>query len=140
MTYTRYWTISTVAAAALLSLSCDDQPVTEPVPPVPGEALVVFDSPNADEGAVLLTVKGPSVPVLRSGSDGYAVFTKTLSDGSARAIIVGHLADGVLVTAGVDDLERLDEYEVTLDQVSSRDSELRTDLTGFSLTLERVPD
>ena len=98
-----------------------------------GTATVSLVTPNADDGAVLVKLTGPGVANPQPGSSAYDVYFRVVSADELRAMVVGDLSNGVLLTVGVGAVGSIGQYSGTVVEVASRTDVLRTSLTGYSL-------
>jgi hypothetical protein len=103
----------------------------------PGAVLrVTLTTPNARaDGAVLLTVTGPTAVTSVATVPGLRVFAEPLSTTNHLAV-TGPLPNGLLLTIGVPDAARASEYVATIQDVAATTYQLRS-LTGYSLTISR---
>ena len=102
--------------------------------PGPGTATVSLTTPNADDGAVLVTLTGPGVSNPQPGSSAYRLYFRVVSADELRVMVVGDLSAGVLLTLGVGAVTSIGQYSGTFVEVASRTDVLRATLTGYSLT------
>lgn len=101
----------------------------------PGAALrVTLTTPNAGaDGAILLTVTGPTAVTSVAAAPGLRVFAEPLSTTNHFAV-TGPLPNGLLLTIGVPDVNRASQYVATIQDVAATSYQLRS-LTGYSLTI-----
>lgn len=105
--------------------------------PVAGTATVSLATPNADDGAVLLTLTGPSFSNPQSGSSSYKVYWRVASANEVHAIVVGDLTAGVVLTVGVDDVGKLGQYSGSVDEAASRTDQVRASVSGYGVTFAK---
>lgn len=98
-----------------------------------GTAAVSLATPNADDGAVLVTLTGPGVSNPQAGSSAYDVYFRVVSADELRVLVIGDLSNGVLVTVGVGAVGSIGQYSGTVVEVASRTDVLRVSLAGYSL-------
>jgi hypothetical protein len=127
-----------VAAGVLLAVtSACGEGTTPPPAPISTTALRLdLETPHSDDGAVVLTLRGPDVSNLQAASPAYLAYSR--SDSGARAvrlIIVGDLKGGGLGTVSVGPGHQLSDYSVTIDQVAARNDTLRADLSGYRVSV-----
>lgn len=127
-----------VAVGLLLGVAsaCGEGATPPPVPSSPTALRLDLETPNSDDGAVVLTLRGPDVSNLEAASPAYLAYSR--SDSGAREIrliIVGDLKGGALVTASVAPGHQLSDYSVTIDQVAARSDTLRADLSGYRVSV-----
>jgi hypothetical protein len=102
--------------------------------PKAGTATVSLVTPNADDGAVLVTLTGPGLANLQSGNSAYHVYSRVVSAGEVRAIVVGDLTAGPLVNVTVDDVGKIAQYRGTVTDASARSDDARASLAGYGVT------
>ena len=120
----RLWWIVILSAA----LGCLDERATA------GILKVNLTMPNgAADGAILLTVRGPAVPLSAAAGTGLRLFAQSLTSTNHFAV-TGTLASGTILTIEVPDVSQASAYTATIDQVAGSNYQLRA-LTGYSLTL-----
>lgn len=131
-----------VAAALLLGVAsaCGEGTTPPPVPVSPTALRLDLETPHSDDGALVLTLRGPDVSNLQAASPAYLTYTRADSGegGGAREvrlIIVGDLKGGAVATASVAPGHHLSDYSVTIDQVAARSDTLRTDLSGYRVSV-----
>jgi hypothetical protein len=104
--------------------------------PLAGVLIVSLATPNPGaDGAVLLTVTGPSALTSVTPAAGLRVFSEPLGTSNSVAV-TGPLANGAILTIGVLNVARVGDYVATLQGVAASDYTLRA-LTGYSLTISR---
>jgi len=103
----------------------------------PGPVLrMTLTTPNAGaDGAILLTVTGPTAVTSVATVAGLRVFAEPFSTTNHLAV-TGPLPNGLLLTFGVRDVTRASEYVATIQDVAATNYQLRP-LTGYSLTISR---
>lgn len=124
-----------LAATVLVGATCGDD---GPSGPVAGTLSVRLTSPNSGaDGAILLTVGGPTVLSSATAGAGLRLFQPPLGGLETRFAIVGRLNTGAtILTIGVADVRRVDEYSATVEGVARPDYQLRS-LTGYELVVVR---
>lgn len=95
---------------------------------------LVTPNPGAD-GAVLLTVTGPGALTSVTAANGLRVFSQALAATNHFAV-TGPLPNGAILTIGVSDVNRVGDYQATIQDVAASDYTLRS-LAGYSLTVSR---
>lgn len=107
---------------ALLATACGTGELTNPKSPetsraTPGWLSLTFTTPRADDGAVQLTVAGPSIDSLQlTGVQGFA----SVSSGVARLLATGAIRSGVLARFWVADTRNASVYVATVNEVAAR--------------------
>src|SRR5512146_2634509 len=102
--------------------------------PKAGTATVSLVTPNADDGVVLLTLTGPGLANVQSASSSYKVYWRVVSPSEVRAIVVGNLASGAVLTASVDDVGKVGQYAGTVVEAASRTDVVRGSTAGYGVT------
>lgn len=92
-------------------------------------------SPNSDDGALLLEVKGPSVRTVTAKNPSLLVYADTTSTTSVRTVVAGNLTTGGLFTFQVPAGSSVSAYSVTLVEISNRQNQLRNGSSGYTLTI-----
>jgi hypothetical protein len=113
---------------AILACHDDDKTVA---PTGPGVLDVVLTTPNADDGAVLLTVDGAIDSV--QGAP-YVIFS-TASGTGARIVVTGDVVAGVIARLYVPDVGTADQYLAHLDEVAQRGTFALQPPTSYQLEL-----
>ena len=142
MTRTRFFLTAMLTAAAV---GCADKatapanpPPSPPPPPPPGSAIVSLVTPNNDDGAVTVTLRGPGFSNLATASSGYLFYSRLASDTVARVIVLGNVSAGPIFTFKVASGAALPAYTVSIEQVANRVDAMRS-LTGYALTVTAAP-
>lgn len=131
MTTSRWTRIGLSLALLGAGLACGGGDSTGPKA---GTATVSLVTPNADDGAVLLTLTGPGLANVQSASSSYHVYWRVVSSSEVRAIVVGDLASGAVLTAAVDDVSKVGQYAGSVVEAASRSDVVRTSVTGYGVT------
>jgi hypothetical protein len=105
--------------------------------PTAGTVTVSLVTPNADDGAVLLTLTGPSLSNVQSAGSSYKVYWRVASASEVHAIVVGDLTAGVVLTVDVDDVGKLGQYGGTVDEAASRTDQVRASVSGYGVTFAK---
>ncbi len=135
MKRSRWALVAPFAVGAALALACGEDEVTS-VRPVPGTLVVSLTTPNADDGAVAITVSGEGMTNVAAGSPSYAIFTRSPSPSLLKAAVVGGITGGALLSFDVPDLAKADRYHAAISEVADRGNALRgLPLTGYSVTV-----
>jgi hypothetical protein len=126
------WTgIGVTLAALVAGAACGGNDSTGPKA---GTATVSLVTPNADDGVVLLTLTGPGLANVQSASSSYKVYWRVVSPTEVRAIVVGNLASGAVLTASVDDVSKVGQYGGTVVEAASRTDVVRGSTAGYGVT------
>lgn len=121
-----------------LTFACSDDivpPTPDPEGPVPSAVAVVLVGDSAVGGVVLQLAVPDSISVVPADST-HRFFSADIDGGRRIALFARSLEPGALARFVIPDSTRLDEYAVTLEQVTRTDNSAVTDLSGFSLTLD----
>lgn len=125
-------------------VSCGDRaptpPVTPPPPPAPvTRAVVSLATPNADDGALILTLRGPNATAIELTNPSHVLYSRSASSSELRLAIVGDLTAGPLLRFTLSGGQSLAAYTATVDQVASRSDLLRSSTSGYALTVAAAP-
>ncbi len=106
--------------------------------PVAGTLKVNLASPNnGQDGAVLLAISTPVPPVSVSAGAGLTLWGGPVTTTNAKLVLTGNVTSGTILTLQVDDINKVREYGVTLQQVArSSDFQLEP-LAFYSVTVTR---
>ena len=123
-----------VAAAAFgLLVSCGDS-----TGPVAGTLKVNLVTPySGQDGAVMLVLSSPVAPRSVAPGSGLTLWGAPVTGTTARLALTGTVSSGPILTLQVDDVKKVGEYSVTLEQVASSGYALRLPLTGYSATVTK---
>jgi hypothetical protein len=105
--------------------------------PKAGTMAVSLVTPNADDGAVLLTLTGPGLANVQASSSSYRVYWRAASANEVHAVVVGNLSAGAVLTVDVDDLGKVGQYAGAVDEVASRTDQVRASVTGYGVTFAK---
>ena len=123
-----------VVLAAAAASACGESTVLPP-PSSPTALRVDLHTPNTDDGAIVITLRGPDLSNLQPGSAGYLAYFRAASTEETRVIVVGDLNTGALVTLSIAAGHQLSDYSATVEQVASRTDVLRADLSAYRVEL-----
>ena len=108
--------------------------------PAAGTLLVVLTTPNADDGAIRLTLTGPRVTTPREASTSYLVFSRQRSPQELDIAVFGDIQSEALVAMPVLDVATAASYSVVITAVATRGDTLRADLSAYNALVQVVPD
>ena len=91
-------------------------------------------TPNTDDGAILLELRGPDIHALAATNSSLQVFSDT-SSAPIRTVVAGSLSAGALLTFHVPDVGAAASYTATIVDVADRQNKLRSGLTGYTLVV-----
>ncbi len=100
-----------------------------------GNIIVNLATPNSDDGAVRVTFTGPQVTTPQASSGNLVLYSSQRSPEILDVIVVGDLQAGPLFSVAVIDIDRLAEYSASVTEVAARDDTMRSDASGYSLSL-----
>lgn len=119
-----------LAAVGAAWVACEDDG-----PPIPGTVTVSLETPNTDDGALAVTVRGPGITSLTPASSAYLVFWRVVSDDELRALVFGNVTRGPLFSLAVAEGRNPDRYSGIVIEVARQNDELRTDLSSYKITV-----
>lgn len=105
----------------------------------PTSLQVTLSTARSDDGAVIITLRGPDVSELQPATPAYLAYTRSAGTQDARIIVVGNLTAGPLLTLTVGPGHKLSDYSATIEQVATRADALRDDISGYVLTVTPRP-
>lgn len=129
----------TALALMVLLWACDGSSAVDTVP-VEGEMVLSVVSPHADDGALLLSIRGTllSQPVTVNPDHRVFVMEGEADGNEWRVAIVGEQLSGdVLTFAGVTP-DDLGAFDIQVLEVADLQNELRDDLTGYQVSIRNV--
>lgn len=127
-----------VRAALLLSAvllgACD---AGEPAAPLPGDLILTLATPNAADGAMVVSITGPdAVSAVQAAAPGVVVRART-QGATTTVALFGALADGPLVRITVPDVRQARRYSATVREAADPQNAARASLAGYALTVSR---
>ena len=129
----RHWQLLAVFTLALAStLACGSD---EPTAPVPGTLVVTLTTPNADDGAILLSISGGGIDTPTTVATSHLLFQRLTGTSSVNTVVVGNITAGPLLRFDVPNVNDASSYVATITEVADRDNGLRTSLAGYSLSI-----
>jgi len=135
--------LTIAAAAACADRATSPTPPPPPLPPPPpvpaGSAIVSLTTPNSDDGAVAVTLRGPGISNLATASSGYIFYSRLASDSVARVIVIGNVAAGPIFTFKLASGAGVSAYQVVIDQIATRGDALRTSHASYALGITAAP-
>jgi hypothetical protein len=121
-----------VAASLSALLACGENRTQ---PALPETAAISWSSPAADDGAVMVVVRGPGLGTAVPGSSPHRVYSRATGPDELRIIVVGDLEPGPLFTLQVEPGTPVSAFSATLEQVAARNDTLRPNLSGYTVTV-----
>ena len=117
------------ALAVIAALGCGEDA------PVPGTISISLNTPNSNDGAMVVTLSGSGITGLQPANSSYQVFQRLVTVDELRVVVFGNLSQGPVLTATVPNINDPDGYAALLVQVANRNNELQEN-SGYSLTVE----
>ncbi len=106
--------------------------------PVAGTLKVNLASPNNGvDGAVLLVLSAPVPPVSVSAGAGLTLWGGPVTTANATLVLTGNVTTGTLLTLQVDDINKVRQYTVTLQQVAQTSGYQLESLARYSVTVTK---
>jgi hypothetical protein len=122
-----------LAASVGLLLACSGTTA-----PVAGTLKVNLASPNNGvDGAVLLALSAPVPPVAVNAGSGLTVWGGPVTTANATLVLTGNITTGTMLTLQVDDINKVRQYTVTLQQVAQTSGHQLESLAGYSVTVTK---
>lgn len=97
--------------------------------PTAGSLAVTFSTPNADDGAVLMTISGAEIDSVSFGS--YVGYSRKVNADSVVVVVAGHVAAGTLLTFAVPNTGAVSSYHAHIVQVAQRSTYAQRSLSGY---------
>lgn len=97
--------------------------------PTAGSLAVTFSTPNADDGAVLMTISGAQIDSVSFGS--YVGYSRKVNADSVVVVVAGHVAAGTLLTFAVPNTSAVSSYHAHILQVAQRSTYAQRALSGY---------
>lgn len=119
--------------AAIGTVACGEG--TAPPPASPTSLRVDLQTPNPDDGAIVITLRGPGMSDITPASPGYLVYARVSAGDEMRVIVVGDLKAGALVTLDIAPGQLLSDYSASIQQVAARSDRLRADLSSYEVSV-----
>lgn len=122
-----------LAASVGLLLACNGTTA-----PVAGTLKVNLASPNNGvDGAVLLVLSAPVPPVTVNAGSGLTLWGGPITTANATLVLTGNVTTGTILTLQVDDISKVRQYSVTLQQVGQTSGYQLESLAGYSVTVTK---
>ncbi|HEX6535671.1 MAG TPA: hypothetical protein VF041_13830 [Gemmatimonadaceae bacterium] len=122
-----------LAALAAALVACARSVPSPTGVPEAGALDVVLDTPNGDDGALLVRVSGGPIDSVTSPA-GYAVVAGADEGGTHRIIVQGDVVRGVIARVWVSDASRAASYTAAVEQAASRGYAQR-ELAGYRASI-----
>ena len=131
---TRHFAVTAIAIAALAAgWGCGDGP-TEPKA-VPGTLLLQLTTPYADDGAIMLEIRGPDIDQLAAVNSAHLMYSLATSGSVVRVVVVGDIRSTGLLEFHVPDVRAVDDYTAQVIEVADRTNALRSRLAEYELLI-----
>ncbi len=106
--------------------------------PVAGTLKVNLTTPNSGaDGAVMLVLSSPVAPTSVAAGAGLALWGAPVTSTSAKLVLTGTLTTGTVMTLNVDDINKVAQYTVSLQQVAASSGFGLRALAGYSATVTK---
>jgi hypothetical protein len=128
-------TLIALAIGIGAATACSDSTVMPTPAPTPTALRIDLRTPNVDDGAVVVTVRGPELSDLQPASAGYLAYHRGATPDEMRVIVIGDVKGGPLASLTIAPGHQVSEYSATIQQVATRTDALREDLSGYELTV-----
>ena len=130
----RYVPLAVISALVLGSCETD----AGPKQPVPGALTFELQTPNAQDGALLVQLSGPALTVgaVSATGAGNQLFAR-MSGSTLKVAVFGTIQAGPVFTVSVPDLARASQYSATVSEVADAGNALRGSLTGYAVRVKR---
>lgn len=130
-----------IAAAGIIvaAAACDDGGIA-PVPPgqPPAQAIGATFSlmtPNTNDGAVIVTLRGPDLSTIQAADSHYILYSRLANSQEARVMVIGNLAAGPILTVRFGGPQSLSAYSGSIQQVATRGDSILGSTEGYQLTV-----
>lgn len=123
-------------AAVILLVACKG----DSTGPVAGTLKVNLTTPNSGlDGAAIITLTSPAPPTSVTPATGLALWGGPVATTTAKIVVTGTLSTGTILTLQVDDVNKVGQYSVTVQQVAAAGTFLLRlpPLLGYSATVTK---
>lgn len=131
--------LTVIAAGVGCGEKATAPPPVPPPPPPPGSAVVSLTTPNADDGALIVTLQGPGISMLQASNAAHIMYSRVASAQESRITLIGDVSGGPLFTFRLGDGQALSAYTASVQQVAARSDLLRASTAGYQVTLAAAP-
>jgi hypothetical protein len=128
-----------ISMAVIVATCIHDVPLAPDGPPHVPWLTVSLETPHADDGALIVTLRGAVASTDLAASSSYHTYPQRIAQHHCRILVVGDLQSGALFRVRVSDGTPVNQYAVEINEVATRASMPRDDLAGYRLTLEMKP-
>ncbi|HKP30158.1 MAG TPA: hypothetical protein VJU15_12180 [Gemmatimonadales bacterium] len=113
-------------------LSCGGS--TEPDGPQAGVVVASLNTPNDQDGALIIRIVGQQTGLTALG--GYHLATANALQGTTmRGIVTGSIVDGDLLEFTIPDISKVSTYVVVVEQAADRGTYALIDPSGYNISL-----
>ena len=106
--------------------------------PVAGTLKVNLTTPNSGaDGAVMLVLSSPVAPSSVAAGTGLLLWGAPVTTTSVKLVLTGTLTTGTILTLDVDDVNKVSQYSVSLQQVAASSGFGLRGLAGYSATVTK---
>jgi hypothetical protein len=120
---------------AVWCMACGGGEPNAPVPE-PGRLQVVLQTPNADDGAVLIRLEGEGITAVHP-APGIELWVASGTSSSRHLVARGNITNGVIAEIDVGDRNRSDSYAGTVEQVAARTTYRQQPAGGYAVRVVR---
>jgi hypothetical protein len=92
---------------------------------------------NGQDGAVLLALSAPVPPGSVNAGAGLTLWGGPVTTSNATLVLTGNVTTGTILTLQVDDINKVRQYSVTLQQVAQASGYQLESLAGYSVTVTK---
>lgn len=132
---TRHVAVTAIAIAALAAGSgCGDNGPTE-LRAVPGTLQLRLTTPYADDGAIMLEIRGPEIDQLAAVNSTHLMYSRPTGGSVMRVVVVGDIRSTGLLEFQVPDLRAAGDYSAQVIEVADRTNALRSRLAEYELLI-----
>lgn len=131
---TRHFAVTAIVIAALAAgWGCSDDGPTEPKA-VPGSLRLQLTTPYADDGAIMVEIRGPDIDQLAAANSAHLMYSRA-SGSVVRVVVVGDLRSTGLLEFHVPDVRAIGDYTAQVIEVADRANALRSRLAEYELLI-----
>ena len=107
---------------------------TEPAGPQAGTVVASLNTPNNEDGALIVRIVGEQTGL--KAVAGYHLATANAAQGTTmRGIVTGTIVDGDLLEFTVPDISKVATYVVVVEQAATRGTYALVDPSGYNISL-----
>jgi hypothetical protein len=128
--------LSAVLAFCVTACAGDGGEVTPTQPSADrGWVALVLATPNANDGALLISVSGGAV--LGVTESNYDILSSASGPSGVKLLVRGHIVAGPIATIELPDRKRLPHYRVTVEQAAARSTYQQQNTSAYGVTVSR---